>query len=56
MEVKEEVTNDIFEIKMKEVCDWDKRKKCDSLYIEMYNNALKKIEKLEQELNKKGKK
>lgn len=56
MEVKEEVKEDMFEIKAKKICDWDKRKKCDSLYIKLYNGALKKIAKLEEELNKKSKK
>lgn len=46
MDVKEEVTNEIFEIKVKEVCYWDNRKKCDSLYIEQNNKLKKKIYKV----------
>lgn len=34
-----------FEIKAKEICNWDKRKKCDSLYIKENNRLKKKIDK-----------
>lgn len=32
----------------KVVCDWDKRQKCDSFYIEKYNNLAKKVFKVLQ--------
>ena len=35
-----------FEIKAKEVCNWDKRKKCDSLYVEQNKKLKKKIYKV----------
>lgn len=35
-----------FELKAIEVCNWDKRKKCDSLYIRENNKLKEKIHKV----------
>lgn len=31
-------------------CEWNKRKKCDSAYIKLYNNLKKDYEKLQKQL------
>lgn len=52
------------DVRFREICSWDKRKKCDSLYIEENKKLKKKIykvldivnkcndEKLKKEINK----
>lgn len=34
----------------KVICEWTKRQKCDSAYINLYNKLLKKYTKLQSEL------
>lgn len=40
------------DIRIREICSWDKRRKCDSLYIDENNKLKKKIHKVLEVVDK----